>query len=347
MVARYGKQYKEALSKGSYAVTTHTDFSILHLDSKKKVIDSYDAERKIGKNSSMIYYRNRLINRIDKILNEQNQTMYYIIETRMTNRKLEAQHNETLRHKIEIEDLKRKQEEAMKRSEEAQRQLLKNVEKLNRQNEKIQNLTDTINQQRDQIKTEREAQRVRVKALTKKFEDIEEKLKDQEIKHSNRRSETVKIKRRGKNTQITAHLSDNPEKVYFKQGNCYLCARDSLIDSEKRRTKCCDSESLNTVWLIRKSAARNISWNGNTYNVEGSYTIFNEEYGRYLYDSLEPYDESLLIRQDRQVVPLLGHWKITRLSDDGFHIQSPRGKYISECFTRNANYTIRWEIIPE
>jgi atlastin len=46
-------KYKEVISKGSATVITHTDFNILHLDSKKMVIDLYDAERKIGEDSSM------------------------------------------------------------------------------------------------------------------------------------------------------------------------------------------------------------------------------------------------------------------------------------------------------
>jgi atlastin len=36
MVSRYLSEYRESISKGSEAVTTHTDFNIFHLDSKKK-----------------------------------------------------------------------------------------------------------------------------------------------------------------------------------------------------------------------------------------------------------------------------------------------------------------------
>jgi hypothetical protein len=330
MISRYNKEYKELISKGSAAVITHTDFNILHLDSKKKVIDSYDAERKMGKKSSIIYYRNKLINRIENFLVNENQTMYFVIENKMRGREIEAQKNETLRQKILIEDLKRKYEEAAKRNEEAHTQLLKNVEKLNRQNEKIQNITDTMNQQKDQIKKEREEQRARVKALA---EDFEKRLKDQEEKYRKVKAALAQI--------------GIPKKAYLKQGNCYLCAQDSLVDSEKRKTKCCDTGSLNTVWLIRKSSTTHISWNGTTYNVSGSYTIKNVEYGRYLYDSIVPYDESLIIRQDRLFIPPLGYWKITRLINGGFHIQSPRGKYISGCYTKDADKPIRWEIIAE
>jgi chromosome segregation ATPase len=180
MVSKFVVVYRESMAKGSDAVVTHTDFNILHLDSKKKVIDSYDAEKKIGKDSSIIYYRNQLIDKIEEILNERNQTMYYKIETRMTNRKLEAQKSETLRQEMEIQDLKRKQEEAKKRFEETQKQHQQNVNKLNKQHETIQKLTYTISQQQDEIEREREALKAREAQLKQEVANINTKLQNQE-----------------------------------------------------------------------------------------------------------------------------------------------------------------------
>ncbi len=66
--------------------------------------------------------------------------MYYKIETKMRDREIEAQKNQTLLQEIKIQDLERKQEEDRKKSEEILKQYQQNVEKLNRQNENIQSL---------------------------------------------------------------------------------------------------------------------------------------------------------------------------------------------------------------
>ncbi len=179
MVSKYAAAYKEIISNGSKIVTTHIDFNILHLDSKKMVIDSYDNEKKIGRDSSITYYRNNLIDKIEEILIERNQTMYYKIETRMTKKKLEAQKNETIRQEIEIKDLKRKQKEAEKKMGEAQKETQKNFKKLDEQNIKIQNLTYTISQQQDEIEREREALKAREAQLKQDVANINTKLQIQ------------------------------------------------------------------------------------------------------------------------------------------------------------------------
>ncbi len=337
MVSRYVAKYKESISNGSEAVITHTDFNILHLDSKKEAIDSYDKERKIGKESSIVYYRNQLIDKIEEILAQQNQTLYYEIETKETKRMLEAQGNETLRQEMEIQDLKIKQEEAKKKSEETQKQFQQNVDKLNNQNYKIQILTETINQQQNEFKEERENQKTREIALAAKYEkrveDINKTLSN--LQAENKQKEQAEKEKNEKLNRI-------PGKAYLKQGNCYLCAQYSIYDPWRRNTACCDSGSSLAEWLIEKSGLTFIEWDAVTYNVKGSYTIKNNHYTEYLYDAKYPYDYTLALWRDG-TVPNQGVWNIHRVTSQDFVIRSPRGKYINGYNTADA--ADRWQII--
>jgi hypothetical protein len=377
MILRYATEYKESISKGSDAVITHTDFNILHLDSKKKMVDSYDAERKIGKESNIIYYRNKLINRAEEILDQQNQTLYYKIEAKMTDRKFEAQKNETLRQELKIQDLIRKHEEMAKKNEETQQQLHENLKKMDEQNAKIQNLIDTMSKQQQQTdkektpdekkpdaknddiqsqtdkenkKREQELQTEmsrKQEQLEKKIEEIQkgyqenaakyakdvvilnEKTQDLITKLGDLQAKIVKIEEKNIKSP-TEQESEIPQTAYLKQGDCYLCAQSSTYTTNRRKTACCDSEILEAEWLIEKSNLTYVSWDGLIYNLEGSYTIKNMKYGRYLYDAQYPEDNTLAIWSNPPPsLPNYGYWKITSLNNNKFHMQSPRGKYLN------------------
>jgi hypothetical protein len=366
MVSKYVTVYRESISMGSENVTTHTDFNILHYDSKKMTIDSYDKERKIGKDARIVYYRNSLIDQIEEVLNERNRTLYYEIESKMVKRNLEVQHNKTLILEMETADLKRKQEEERKKSEETQKQYQKNLEKLNRQNEKIQNLTDSINQQKIQIEKEREDQRGREKALAAKYEDIKNKLNQQKQDNANLNSTlltVIKQQEKDKNeTDILkqkydelirqqeeekrrlAHLNRIPERAYLKQGDCYLCAQDSKYTENRRKTDCCKSGGWEAEWLIKKSEAEYTTIDDYRYNIKGSYTIMSAKYMRYLYDARYPRQDTLAVRADATLSPIdSGYWQIRRVTNREFTFESPRGKFINRDYTEDEPG--RWEII--
>jgi hypothetical protein len=107
LVSSSAALYKELMANGTDTVQTHYDFAILHLNSKNKAIDFYNKEKKIGDIKTFSFYRNSLIDDIEKIQNEQNGAMFLRIESRMKDRELEAQRNETLHMLRKVEDLRK------------------------------------------------------------------------------------------------------------------------------------------------------------------------------------------------------------------------------------------------
>ncbi len=362
MVSRYATEYRELISNGFAAVITHTDFNILHLDSKKKVIDSYDAERKIGKKSSKAYYRNQLIDKIEEVLNERNQTMYYKIETRIRDREIEMQNNETQRHETEIKDLKRKREEDKKKIGDAQKQLQENVEKLDIYDNKIKVLTDEMNQQQAQIKKEREEQIAREKALAAKYaEDVgnlNKTLSDQQAKLAAKYAEDVgnlnktlsdvqaELDRKKKEEEERLEkLKKIPRKAYLRQGDCYLCGYASKYASGARKTDCCRSGWSEGEWTIIESGLNYSSWdNFLGRNIEkSSYFIYNEHFNEYLYDAINSPDYTLALWKDDGELKNWAVWKIERKTSQDFEIKAFHGNYIYRYYTYSEPG--RWEII--
>jgi hypothetical protein len=107
LVSNNAALYKELMVNGTSTVETYSDLNILHLNSKNKAIGFYDKEKKIGDNNAIIFHRNALINEMEKIQNEQNGAMFLRIESRMKDRELEAQRNETLYMLRKVEDLRK------------------------------------------------------------------------------------------------------------------------------------------------------------------------------------------------------------------------------------------------
>jgi hypothetical protein len=358
MVSRYVSQYKKAISKGSDTVTTHRDFNILHLDSKKMAIDSYNKERKIGKDFLIIYYRNQLIDQIEESLAQQNQTMFYKIETKETNRKIRAQENETLRQEMEIQDLKRKQEEDKEKSEEAQKQNQENVGKLDKQNEKIQGLTNTIDDLKAEIRENKKTENKNIalfseiqslKAEIRKYVETENKAiaidnKIQSLTNTinNLKSEIHKNVE-AENKRI-ANLINIPRKAYLKQGNCFLCAQNSTYWFGQRKTDCCKNKTSASIWFIEKSENELIHIQSQPYNIHETYTIVNKEYNNYLYDAQgEPYHSTLAVWYSKDQIPNFRFWKIFRATNNDFYIQSIRGNYINKDYMQDV--AGKWEFI--
>ncbi len=149
LVSSCAALYKDLMVNGAAAVQTHSDFGILHLNSKKKVIDRYNNEKKIGGNESIIYYRNSLINEIGKLQVAQNQTIFLTIENNMKNKEIEVSRNETLREMKKVEELRKAHELAKLTAAETMVEMQKNVFKLDKKNEEIADLQNKLRQEKN------------------------------------------------------------------------------------------------------------------------------------------------------------------------------------------------------
>jgi hypothetical protein len=152
LVSNSADMYKNLMVNGTSTVATHSDFDILHLNSKKKAIVFYDNEKKIGGNESITFHRTALINEMKKLQAEQNQTMYLRIENRMKDRKLEALRNETLHESRKVEELRRKLELAELRANDAMRAIQENTEKLDAKDKEIAALQKSLEEQKKVMK---------------------------------------------------------------------------------------------------------------------------------------------------------------------------------------------------
>jgi hypothetical protein len=165
LVSSTAALYRELMSNGTLAIETHSDFDILHLKSKEEAIDFYNNERKMGGNNSIVFYRNSLIGEIDKILNEQNNTMFLKIENIMRIRELEAQKNETLHEKQKVEELEKAQMRAELEANETMIEMQKNIERVVKKNEEIEILQSSLKARNDEIEDQRKQQEQREKEM--------------------------------------------------------------------------------------------------------------------------------------------------------------------------------------
>jgi hypothetical protein len=149
LVTKSAQTYKELMMNGTLEIETHNDFDILHLNSKNQVIELYNNEKKMGANDDIIFHRNSLIGEIEKIVNEQNHTIYLKIENHMKTRELEAQRNETLRELRKVEDLRKAHELAELKANETMLELQRNIKILSKKNEKVEVLQNTLKEQKD------------------------------------------------------------------------------------------------------------------------------------------------------------------------------------------------------
>jgi hypothetical protein len=154
LVSNSAALYKELMANGTDSVETYSDLNILHLSCKNKAMDFYNNEKKIGDNTTVSFYRNSLIGEIEKLQNEQGQTIYLQIQNRMKDREIEEQRNETLRKIREFEELENQKTLAELKANETIQAILKNTKDLEARNKQI---ADFQTQIRDDRKLMQEA----------------------------------------------------------------------------------------------------------------------------------------------------------------------------------------------
>jgi hypothetical protein len=197
LVTKSAEMYKELMMNGTSNVETHDDFDILHLNSKNQVIELYNNEKKMGGNHSIVFHRNSLIGEIEKIVNEQNHTIYLRIENNMKTRELEAQRNETLRELQKVEDLRKAQEVAELKANETLLEIQKNIKKLSEKNKEIGLLQNTLKEQKYAIDDIMKKQEETIKELHEK------QVKDRQ--EAEERLKAIKKQLQDKDANVEAH----------------------------------------------------------------------------------------------------------------------------------------------
>jgi hypothetical protein len=196
LVSQCADMYKGMMVNGTATIETHSDFDILHFNSKNKAIDVYNKEKKIGSKESITFYRNALISEIGKIQAEQNHTIYLKIENNMKDREIEAQKNETLREMRKVEELRKAQEVAELKANEALIEIQKNTKRIEEKNKEIADLENSLKDQKAKIEEAMRKQAEQVDEIkaqhTKEITDIKgELLKKDRVIEENQRQFTV------------------------------------------------------------------------------------------------------------------------------------------------------------
>jgi hypothetical protein len=148
LVSSSASMYKELMVNGTDAVETHSDFGILHLNSKNEAMEFYNKEKKIGDNKTVSFYRNSLIGEIEKLHVEQGQTVFLQIQNRMKDREIEESRNATLRKIREFEELENQKILAELKANETIEAILKNTKDLEARNQQIADFQTQIREDR-------------------------------------------------------------------------------------------------------------------------------------------------------------------------------------------------------
>jgi hypothetical protein len=223
LVTKSSEMYKELMINGTLEVQTHDDFDILHLNSKNEVIEFYNSEKKMGADDDIIFHRNSLIGEIEKILNEQNHTIYLRIENNMKTRELEAQRNETLREMQKIEDLRKTQEIAELKANETMLEIQRNIKKLNKKNEEVEVLQNSLKEQKETMDELMKKQEGTIKELHEKqakdrqeaeehLQKIREELAEKNRNFAERTEEFTELMEKfNSQDKLISHLQKNNE----------------------------------------------------------------------------------------------------------------------------------------
>ncbi len=195
LVSKCAKIYESTINQEVNKINTSQELEILHLNSKKRAMDNYEKEKKMGDEDFITFYSNSLIDIIGDMYEQQSKSLGLKIKNHMIQIELESARNETARQIQQTEIAAKAHEIVELRAQEVGKRALEENKEIEKKDLEISSLQELLRQHqndltemkkiyeqresemRAQIEIEREKQNKALEEIQKQIEENKLDLK--------------------------------------------------------------------------------------------------------------------------------------------------------------------------